>query len=530
MSLSVASHVNLDTIKNLDASKTYFLSSTTGQVKEASFWMRFKCAIGVQSARQKVNNLVDAVRTTLLDAAGKMTDDTLATALQTIDRRFMVKGSDITNIVGRFTVANNEKIVKASAEKCAADAAGMAATKTAYEMYNSGYGFGNTDAIASIVKHALKPIISDELPITEDNGRKVLDDLQLKSTLADKAAKIRAELFDIMKSGKLGGEKIDKYYAKHIIDTLFNADGTRNDKTIADLKTPLQVKLDVAFEGDKHMKEKLLRYEIDPEKRFSEILDCCGNDDDLKEFLIDNGLVLRFCIGGDNKPRELANIQKKIAGIRENLMEIRDLQATFPGSASALKRGLAELTGDSFQQGTLRNLAAAVNKVQFTKAPRMHALMRVENIFAGMLDFRRAVEEVKTKSNIMGQFAANGGGPHGFAVRLCVVGLLLSKLGPGFVSRLPNLFQGKQFQKMQSYLDQIIFELRQDGKYANLPQGTYDVMLDLDTTINALYAVVNDNLEKPMPTFDSSKFEKASIDDPSYDYVLGEVDSAMKMR
>ena len=33
MSLSVATNVSLDTIKNLDASKTYFLSSTTGEVK-----------------------------------------------------------------------------------------------------------------------------------------------------------------------------------------------------------------------------------------------------------------------------------------------------------------------------------------------------------------------------------------------------------------------------------------------------------------------------------------------------------------
>lgn len=42
--------------------------------------MRFKCWLGVSSARQKVANLVDAVRTTLLDSAGKMTDDTLAAA------------------------------------------------------------------------------------------------------------------------------------------------------------------------------------------------------------------------------------------------------------------------------------------------------------------------------------------------------------------------------------------------------------------------------------------------------------------
>ena len=33
MPLSIASNVNIDTLRNLDSDKTYFLSSTTGQVK-----------------------------------------------------------------------------------------------------------------------------------------------------------------------------------------------------------------------------------------------------------------------------------------------------------------------------------------------------------------------------------------------------------------------------------------------------------------------------------------------------------------
>ena len=404
-------------------------------------------------------------------------------------------------------------------------------------MYSDGYGIGNTDAIASIVKHALNPIVSGELPMHRNMyDEQVLDEQRLKWThLNPKAEETSALVLDIMKSGKLGGEKIDKYYAKHIIDTLFNEDGTRNDKTIADLKTPLQVKMDVAFK-DVKMKDAngnpALKY--DPEQKFSEILDCCGNDVDLKEFLIDHGLVPGLCVGGDGKVRDLGKIKDRIAGIRDNLQEIRDIQIAFPGSASALKRGLAELTGDSFQQGTLRNLAAAVNKVQFTKAPRMHALMRVENIFAGMLDFRRAVEEVVKKLNVGGKFAkagdAGGGGPQSQFARTCAVGLLLSKLGPGFASRLPNIFQGKQFQKMQSFIDQTMTGLKSNPGFADLPPGAEDELIASDLVIGTLYAAVNVNLEKPMPALNSFAFEVASLDDPSYGYVLGELDSAMKMR
>lgn len=107
MPLNVATNVNIDTLRNLEADKTYFLSSTTGQIKEASLWMRFKCAIGVQSARQKVANLVEAVRTTLLDAAGKTGDDAkLDTDIRTVSLKSMVKGSVIKDIASRFSVAN----------------------------------------------------------------------------------------------------------------------------------------------------------------------------------------------------------------------------------------------------------------------------------------------------------------------------------------------------------------------------------------------------------------------------------------
>jgi len=131
MSLSVSPNVNIDTLKSLEANKTYFLSSTTGEVKEASWWMRFKCAIGVQSARQKVANLIDAIRTTLLDAAGKTGGDvTLDTNINSIKRTEMVKGSVIKDIATRFAAANAKTIVKSDASKIAADFAETFATKS----------------------------------------------------------------------------------------------------------------------------------------------------------------------------------------------------------------------------------------------------------------------------------------------------------------------------------------------------------------------------------------------------------------
>ena len=41
------SNITLDTIRSLDASKTYYLANSTGQIKEAGAWQRFKCYFGI---------------------------------------------------------------------------------------------------------------------------------------------------------------------------------------------------------------------------------------------------------------------------------------------------------------------------------------------------------------------------------------------------------------------------------------------------------------------------------------------------
>ena len=86
MAINITPNVSVAALRNLDADKTYFLSSTTGEIKEASCWMRFKCAIGVKSAREKVGNLVEAVRTALLQSAGLRKDDVLETDIRAMTR------------------------------------------------------------------------------------------------------------------------------------------------------------------------------------------------------------------------------------------------------------------------------------------------------------------------------------------------------------------------------------------------------------------------------------------------------------
>ncbi|MBO7687954.1 MAG: hypothetical protein J6V72_16325 [Kiritimatiellae bacterium] len=249
MTLSVATNVNLDALKNLDADKRYFLSSTTGEVKEASIWMRMKCAIGVKSAQQKVANLVDAVRTTLLEAAGATRDDGLDTDINGISLTEMVKGSDILGIASRFSKANEEKIVKREAEAVLKDVAELIAHNVLKEHPD---GARSLDLVA-IARHALKPALAGKLPVKRDGGSNVLDKDAFISSLAGRKFPLENLLESIFTSGKLGGGKLDPYYAKHVVNTLFNADGTESGKSVDDLKTLSQVHVDTAFKIGKHL-------------------------------------------------------------------------------------------------------------------------------------------------------------------------------------------------------------------------------------------------------------------------------------
>ena len=460
MSLSVATNVSLDTIKNLDASKTYFLSSTTGEVKEASLMMRFKCWLGVSSARQKVANLVDAVRTTLLKSADATQNAALDNDIRNVRLNEMVKGSVIKDIASRFSAANRQTIAKAAAAKLAADVAGTAATKISIEQYNSGKGFVDTDAIASIVNHALKPSISGDLPMhTDMYDEQVLDEYHLKQDhLSPKADEISALVLNIMKSDKLGGEKIDKLYAKHIIDTLFNKDGTPSGKTIADLKTPLQVKVDFAFKlkekTENHIPRESSIYgalknaNVNPEEKLATILEFCGGDDDLKEYVLE--IAPHLCVNSEDALRDDDEIKKKLSDIKAGLSEIGNIELHFPGSAPALKFAMKTLGASSFANGLLKDLAAEVGNHRFDKLKNLNSLSKAEDIYDGIDELRQLVAKVDKK---LGRKYSSG--PEGVFIKNAVVALAMSKLGPGFVARLPGILRGTEFGIMNKTIDDL---------------------------------------------------------------------------
>ena len=174
---------------------------------------------------KKALALVDAVKASLLTAAGQTGNATLDTDIKAVDLKSMVKGSVIKDIAGRFSTANSETILKYDAAKVAKSVGKQVAAKLSTRMF----GIGKTDVVGSIVAHALKPMIDDpaRLPMkeTRDAGgsvKTVLDKNLLEAQLTAAAADAEKLVKSIANDQRLGCPNIDQNYAKHIIATLFN--------------------------------------------------------------------------------------------------------------------------------------------------------------------------------------------------------------------------------------------------------------------------------------------------------------------
>lgn len=472
MSMTVASHVNLDTLNRLDANKTYFLSSTTGQVKEASLWMRFKCAIGVSSARQKVANLVDAIKASLLTAAGQTGNATLDTDIKTIDLKSMVKGSVIKDIASRFSVANSDTIVKNDALRVAKQVGNQVATKLALQLF----GIGRTEVVGSIVQHALKPLAEDvkHLPMREvrdDNGntKTVLDREQLSLKMLTAAENAEKLIKSIANNQRLGTPNIDKHYAKHIIDTLFNKDGTRNENTVDNLKTPGQVRVDVAFKfgveenaSFQHSaRQTLIDHGIDPEKKVADILKLCGGDKELEELVLNK--VPELCVNSNQFLRTEAKTQAMVNNIKEALTEMREVAKDFPGCSNSLKSAVELLGSSTIPKGFFRRIANIVQDTKLDKFAKLNSTSSAFQLYEGLEQVRLLIDRMFQEIDVVKTFEGAGeeevGGPHMNAARAITVAMALAKAGPGLTARMPNIINGTEFQKMSSAMSSMFNDL-----------------------------------------------------------------------
>ncbi|MBR3085167.1 MAG: hypothetical protein IKH04_02065 [Kiritimatiellae bacterium] len=523
MPLNVTPNVNIDTLRNLDANKTYFLSSTTGRVKEASIWMRFKCAIGVQSARQKVSNLADAVRATLLDAVGQRSDTGLEADIRTMDIGHMLKGSAIKNIVNRFSVANAGTMAKADATAIAKAISGPFAAKLAARHI----GIGDSQAIASIFMHAFKPVLDGELPMKKGpDGHQVLDKAEVEMKLSEVARSVESLLHDVAMSDNLRGLHIDSHYARHIIMVLFREDGTRSEDGMSDLMPPDEAFAASLYNLDKHnatqnsfVHDELVSHGRDPIAYAKNIREMCGGDKEL-EAIVELGLR-SICGTGANELRPDDVVAKKIADLRDNLAEAREVEKRFPGFMPEFMEAMYDLAGTAMPKGSIARMAEGVARADVSKISKL-------NSFSGPGAILEAIDQLRTVTNELGNpyqvFADKqddiiaGGAMYG-APRRIVQALALAKAGPSARARIANAMHGTASREALFILERRQFEAKSPnlyhGREKDLRKNLFENEIE---TLNEFYHLFQSHENAPEDIDSKGITWEQAIEDNDFDF------------
>lgn len=111
--------ITATTLTQLRADKSYYLSNSTGTIKEAGLWQRFKCWTGFGDGREKVRRLADAIKSALLADAFIKSEDKLSSELNGLDKNSSLSGADLRQIATRFKADHAQAIATSDAYRVA---------------------------------------------------------------------------------------------------------------------------------------------------------------------------------------------------------------------------------------------------------------------------------------------------------------------------------------------------------------------------------------------------------------------------
>ena len=96
--------IDSTTLRLLDPNKSYYLSNTTGEIKEAGVIQKLRCLFGVGGGRAKAAALAQRVKTALLAEAETNCDSQLETDIGALDTNYSLSGRKLRDIANKFAI------------------------------------------------------------------------------------------------------------------------------------------------------------------------------------------------------------------------------------------------------------------------------------------------------------------------------------------------------------------------------------------------------------------------------------------
>lgn len=96
--------IDSTTLRLLDPNKSYYLSNTTGEIKQAGVVQWFRCLLGVGGGRAKAAALAQKIKTALLAEAAVNGDPQLEADIAALDTKHSLSGRRLREIGNKFAI------------------------------------------------------------------------------------------------------------------------------------------------------------------------------------------------------------------------------------------------------------------------------------------------------------------------------------------------------------------------------------------------------------------------------------------
>ena len=500
------SNITLDTIRSLDANKTYYLANSTGQIKEAGAWQKFKCYFGIGDARQKVQKLIDQVKVALLAASHESDNAALSTDIKNFDDARAVddsaSGRSLAEIANRFATANADKIASTEAGGIAAKRI-HAAVKDSIRSCLRREDW--PEDAERYLERAAKPLV-DHPPMKDaGGGRRILDADAFEKQLADILDGASNDLVHVATSARLGMPHFDKAYLDHVFATFYDENGVRNGKTEADLRPAIDVRLEAArarahfpATGDKEIFASRMR----------EAVEACGNDTDLLYTVI--RFMDRILVNDGGQIRSRAAVLQKIEDYKENFKALREATKGSPAAYLVGRDALSELGGRPLPRGSVAAVARAARSIELSAIAELGPSSSALDIHKAVLELHFAIVRILHDTGL-GNHAE---GDDIFQARTLLAAFLLERLGP---ETMRNIEAALETPNAARVVD-IYYKL--DAGQIDIPDDIPDEVSsamsvqagNMSTFVNLLKHAVDLRLGLPNKPIDARKAENMPYD------------------
>ena len=392
-------NISLDTIRSLDTKKSYYVTNSTGEIKEATGWQKFKCFLGVGDGRAKAAKVADAVKNALLDASGKITDTTLDAGIKSLESRrsrfFSVSGRDIAQLAATFTAANEADIARVKA--------GQLARQPLFKSVDNVRSClrlesGNLDDIMAVLKKAAKPLIDDPPMKTDGGGRRIIDEEAFEKELAKVLEDAEEAIVDVSKAGPGGRARFDDVVRDAMFATLYGPDGKRNDKTVADMPSISELRFNKVMNNViTHKPTQVTNDEFAALVRT--LINECGEDPDMLNAI--EYEARRFLVTGDAKVRSTQDITNRVASYKANMCKLMAVAGGNHISLNAAHMHAKGFSGLVLPDGAYPKVMEEVNAVDLTPFMGLDAdsdFMAIHNM---VLELNKAVRNILANSGIL---------------------------------------------------------------------------------------------------------------------------------